>query len=339
MDLDKLLADFDGLVDEGGKNLPFIKVGNYVADGFCDPEKGEAGARRFVAAFLYWLISRNHLSPEKNRAFVCEIELLKSRALSFSWLLKEKFSDQIIAADVEGSIQPFCHKYVASSGGGFGEDYHALFVEGTELSSFLDVEESWENLERIALQIDVRFDAFCRNDKNWDAPCHSPGGVSPVEFSSLDEWVASLRMFKDLADTPAGKYKTRVKQYWALVDAVNGRPSMEVARELVMTYLNVDDSSVQESVWRTLRSFPYLLVFTAILENIEELSQQTEWAPTLVDIFDDNLPADTLDKMVRQLEETPTESRRYYLEALEEAGRTGSLHAIQLLDRSCRKIS
>lgn len=339
MDLDKLLADFNGLVDDGRENLPFIKVVNYVADGFCDPGKGEAGARRFVAAFLYWLISRNHFSPERSRGFVGEVGLLRSRAVSFSWLLKEEFFDQIFAADVEAAVQPFCYKYIASSEGGFGEDYHALFVEGTELGSFLDVEESGENLERIALQIDVRFDAFCRNDKNWDAPCQPLGCVSPVEFSSLDEWVASLRMFKDLADTPEGKYKTRVKQYWALVDAVNGRPSMEVARELVMTYLNVDDSSVQESVWRALRSFPCLLVFTAILENIEELSLQTEWAPTLVDIFDDDLPADTLDKMVRQLEETPAENRRYYLEALEEAGRTGSLHAMQLLDGFSRKIS
>lgn len=339
MDLDKLLADFNGLVDEGRESLPFVKVVNYVADGFGDSDKGEAGARRFVAAFLYWLISRNHLSPERSRGFVGEVGLLRSRAVSFSWLLKEEFFDQIFAVDVESSVQPFCYKYIASSEGGFGEDYHALFVEGTELSSFLDVEESAENLERIALQIDVRFDAFCRNDKSWDAPCQPLGCVSPVEFSSLDEWVASLRIFKDLADTPAGKYKTRVKQYWALVDAVNGRPSMEVARELVMTYLNVADSSVQESVWRTLRSFPCLLVFTAILENIEELSLQTEWAPTLVDIFDDDLPADTLDKMVRQLEETPAENRRYYLEALEEAGRTGSLHAMQLLDGFSRKIS
>lgn len=333
MDLDKLLASFQNMAEEYTKKLPLLEVKNYVSNMLDDSEKEEAGARRFVAAFLYWLISRNHLSPERNRDLSDEIKLLNARAISSSKLLEDKFSDQILDADVEDSTHQFCHKYLASSAGGFAADYHALFVEGTELNSFLDVEELWESFEKIALLIDERFNAFCRNDKNWDAQYQPQGGVSPVQFGSLDEWMASFRMFKDLADTPAGKYKTRVQQYWALVDAVSERPSIEVAQELVRTYLNISDSSVQESVWRTLRSFPWPIVFTAILENIEELNQQTEWAPTLVDIFDDNLPTSSLDEMIRQLEASPIENRRNYLKALEEARRSGSLHAAQLLDR------
>ena len=336
MNLESVLAGFQGMAERYANELPLLAVNSFVPGECGKSEKEETGTRRLVAAFLYWLISRHHLSSGRSSQLSEKIKQFNAGELSASELLQGEFSDCILDADVEAGILGFCRDYLASSAGGLAADYHELFVENTNLRSFLDVAESSGNFETISLLIDERFRAFLDNEEDWATERPARARPSAARFHSFEDWAVALRTFKDLAETPAGRYKTRVRRYWALIDAAKERPNREVTQELVQTYLKISDLSVQESVWRILRSFPWPLVFGAILENIEELKRSTDWTPSLVDIFDAELPDGVLDAMIRELRKSPLCKRTAYLEALESVRINGSVHATCLLNNFYR---
>ena len=101
--------------------------------------------------------------------------------------------------------------------------------------------------------------------------------------------------------------------------------------EPVKTYLYIKNSAVLSSSWRILRSFPPLLTFNAILDNIEKITIQTKYASELVDIFDSSLSDATIHEMVELLDHTSVTTRRSYVHALESAKISGGVHASKLL--------
>ena len=335
MDLDKLLASLQATADEALSASPLIAVANYLPPKGRPGKKAEAGSRRLVAAFLLWLASREWLSAEASgklthTGFVLSLE-------SATQALQGTFSDALHLHDIAADVQPFCRHYLAPAPGGFADDFHNLFVEGTRLDSFLDVVPAQADLERLCAWIDDRLSRYRQGDPAWQQP-FSSGDAERLQAPSvgqqtfsLDAWRARLRAFDDLEAGPGGLYRERSAAYLKTLDEAAGRAEPEVADELIRSYRFHRDRSIQSNAWRLLRARPPMEVLAALLRQFVDISQTTAWASELVDVFEDGLPAATLDRMADALDAQPLELRVAYTTALKQAEREGSRHAAQLL--------
>ncbi|MEZ4309769.1 MAG: hypothetical protein R3F14_17165 [Polyangiaceae bacterium] len=116
------------------------------------------------------------------------------------------------------------------------------------------------------------------------------------------------------------------------MDAAPSFPHPDVASALVRTYLTIDDAGIQQSVERALRAFPPLVALEGILRNIVDLDASTESAPTVVDVFPDDLDTPVLDQMAAAIDASSREQIAAYTKALKRALRDGSEHAEALLE-------
>jgi len=206
---------------------------------------------------------------------------------------------------------------------------------GTELNSFLDAKPTWEELEFLASTIDGRAAKFRSGACDWQAeyiPSHKAAMTVPaVKYSTAEQLIEAIQSFSDLKTTPGGMYSDRVRQYWAVIDAAMGFPEPEVADALVKTYLTIHNAAVQESVHRVLRTFPEVIVFDALVRNIVALRTQTDWADSLVDIFDEDIKEEQLQAMVEHLDIATRYVRSAYIASLSAAERNGSRYASRFL--------
>ena len=334
MNLDELLASLSKDAAATLAARPLVAIADFVPPNSEDRAKFERGGTLIVGALLYWLATRQLLAANRSLTLAPEIESLQHRTGSVLALVSLSFGNQINADDVDASILAFCREYCGASSGSLSSDFHGMFVEGTSLGSFAEVVLDWDALERFAQWIDMRRSLFAQGSKDWNRPFDLTEGKPSLvaAFDSSGEWVLLIRSFADLPETPSGLYKTRLKEYWSAVDAAIGHATPLVAAKLVQTYLWNSDTASQASVWRVLRTFPAKVVVDALIANIASLVEKTDWAPTLVDILDDDLRDDELQKVARQIHEAPEPKRLHYITALHAAGREGSRFANRLLN-------
>ena len=335
MDLDKLIASFQATADEALSKAPLIQVQTYLPSKRKQTDGAWLGGRRFLAALLLWLEGRQQLTPETTAR-------LNSSSFDGSieagiQALQSAMGDQILKTDVDQPSGEFLRQYCSPGIGSYGDDFHALFVEGTDLGSFLDVRPSPAELQKLFAVIDSRFNAYQRGDTDWKSSLQASvqalldRSPEPGKPWDMDSWIAAVHSFDNIENSPPGKYKQLVAGYLKIIDQADGRYESAVCAELVRTYSVHLDASVQSGVWRLLRTFPPLMVLEGLIQHLSAIEQSAKWPTELVDVFDDDLSAGIIDQMADRLDGLPQPSRLTYLTFLRQAQRDGSRHASRLL--------
>lgn len=281
-----------------------------------------------------WLASRDRLSEAAARRL--EQTPFDLSLESATAAMQAVFADVLQTTDVAPSAQAFCRAYLTPGEASFADDFHALYVEGTKVDSFLDVAPTADDLEKICAVIDARFDAYSRSPDGQrtlsPTVAERVGStvVQPEEFS-FEVWRDRLRSFDDVERGPGGEYRARVASYLTTLDEAIDQADPRIADELVRTYRFHADGSIQSGCWRLLRSRPALDVHSALIKHIVAIAESTPWASELVDVFEDDLPAEVIAQMSDALDAQPREVRLSYVTALKQAERSGSRHAARLL--------
>lgn len=333
MDLDKLLASLqNAVITELGS--PMIAADNFVPQNSKDPEADTEAARRMIAAFLYWLAWSDRVAAEAAPERAVGIRsTLTSRPEQLTTILKERLDDKILQADVRTEWTAFASAYLSPIEGGLGDDYFKIFVESGGLRSLREAFPTQSEYEQIAKIIENRAARFNERATDWNKPLDPSGVPAPSlwQGGTKEFWLQRLATYQDLMDSPAGLYRSRLAEYWSLVDAAPSIGDADAASALVKTYLSVDDSSIQQAVYRALGSFPHAAACRGVLAHIVDIESKTSWADTIVDVFHDDLGEAELAELAQIMKSAPLEQQAAYARALTRAQRNGSLHAARML--------
>ncbi len=332
MDLDKLLAALQHAADAVAPDAPLVTCALYVPPASAHDGPDLDAARRMLAAFVHWLLAHDRLARDAAAARSASMRSLQGTA-NGSEQVMHALGDALFAQDVEPAFQTFARAYLAPGPGHLGDDYFKLFVEARGGRSLRDARPDAADLAQLSAIIESRARSFQGLLRDWDSPLVRSDIPVPAlwQGGSREAWLHRLACYHDLTDSPPAIMRTRLDEYWSLIDAAPAIADGEVATALVGTFLWIDDSSIQQSVARALRQFPPELALQGMLAHIVALEKDTDWACELVDVFPDELDASILATMAARISNAPQQQRSACERALQHAETGGSRHAARLL--------
>ena len=333
MDFEKLLAALQEAARTPA-DAPLIATDHYVAGNSDDPAGDRDAARRFVAAFAFWLVTHGKVAADVPRDRAAILSSIASRPDQSARVIEE-LGDRLLPSDVHAGWKGFVAEYLAPREGGLADDYWKLFVEAPGKRTMRDVHPTRSDYERLARQIETRAERYQQGASDWRTPVEVPGAPEPSLWTggTKDAWLRRIATYEDLADSLPLHYRARLEEFWSLVDAAPSMPDLEVAAALARTYLWGIDSSVQQSVYRALGGLPPELRLRGVLAHIVEIEAKTADSEDVevVDVFPDDLDETELGRLAEGIEAAPADQRAAYLRALTRAVREDSRHARRLL--------
>jgi hypothetical protein len=334
MDLDKLLASFAQAASAELAQRPLVSTDDFIPPDAQDATLAHRGATQLVGTFLYWLRTRGHLSAEALRLCGPAGETPAPDGSPADGLLEASFEGAIRTEHLAESALDFAKHYLGLGPVGLAADFHEVFVEGSDLESYLNVELSPNMRERFAQVIDSRFEQLRQGGiAAWQPPSASVAAAPPAVHFDLALWTKEIQEFGNLEDLPSGRFRHAQQRYWRVADAALGQPSEQTSRELLATYLRQRNTATQEAVWRVLRTYPAACVIPPLVSLAGAIAESGDWLPTLVDLFPPDMKEADMRLLVAQINAAQRSDQLAYFAALRVADRQGSRHAAQLLKR------
>lgn len=332
MNLDALLAMLSTAAGQPDAGAPLSAVAHYVPPTSARPVADRNAARRLLAAFGHWLVAHGHIAPDAPGGRRAALASLALPAAKPEQAIVD-LGDHLLAADIAPGWTGFAAAYLAPGPGRLGDDYFRCFVEVPGARSLRDARPTPMQYAEFARHIQLRAERFQQGCAGLDAPLVQECGPQPVLWSggSAEAWLDRISCCHDLLDSPPRVHRSRLAEYWSLVDAAPTLASHEVAAALVATHLWNGDASIQQSVHRALSQFPPQLALHGILLHIVTLESTTDAAVSLVDVFPEDLADDVLTEMAHAINAAPGASRAAMLRTLREASAGGSAQATRLL--------
>jgi hypothetical protein len=117
------------------------------------PENGAT----HIGMFLAWLIERDLLSAELRRDAARDIAKVKKRTMTGARFLIDVCDEKLVDEDLSAEGNRFTKAYFMKK---YLDDYSDLFDE--EVESLYELEDTWDNYDRLKPVIDRRYDAFAK---------------------------------------------------------------------------------------------------------------------------------------------------------------------------------
>ncbi len=322
MDLDTLLASLKATAGDPATDAPLVDVASHVAPSSKQPVADRDAARRMLAAFVHWLVTYDRIAPDAPAARRHALTRIARRPDETEKIVEE-LGDSLYRADIDPAWMDFAAAYLAPGEGHLGDDYFRQFVEEPGGRSLRDAQPSAADYAKFSARVESRARRFALQAADWDRPLDPAGAPEPSlwQGGTEDEWLQRIATYHDLPASLPKVLRSRLAEYWSLVDAAPSLTTPDVASALCETYLWIDDAGIQEAVHRALVQFPPLLVLHGVLAHIVELESRTDWATTVVDALPDELDAVVLADMEKLVDATPLASKAAYRRACRLAGR------------------
>ena len=140
---------------------------HYLGQGF--PEGGpQESAATHIGMYLAWVINNNLIGEFHLEESQSSIEEVKKRKITGRTFLINECDSKLSAQDLNDEALDFTDYYYGQGGNvqQYLYDYAEMFIH--EPMTFYDVEDTWENYEKIREVIDERYNSWKKIRKIYD---------------------------------------------------------------------------------------------------------------------------------------------------------------------------
>jgi hypothetical protein len=276
MNLDDLLASLQTAAADGVANLPLLDVGDFVDAAPNAGELSVSGAHAYVGCIGRWLHTKKALLSQDASGVAIQDNLLSPADFS-----RQVLHGRLSAADVTHEFREFATKYVRDLGI-YGHDYTDTLVVPLMKRSLFEVENTEDTYDRIAPEIESRYQRFVEGDANWASTKTTYQQVQlSAEEKNVEGWLQAFRISIELETLLEKHRRDELNHFWALVDYSPNIASDQVVILLLKTFSKSADSSVQQSVLNALAAMPFEIVMPEVLRLSSWLSD-TGWLPEIL---------------------------------------------------------
>lgn len=116
-----------------------------------------------IGIFFAWLVNHKMESEQQRIEHSAELDAIRDRSISGREFIAKLRDGELADADINDEANAFARAYYDSDL--FFKDYAEILV--TDLPSLYHVDDTWENYDRMAERIDVRYADWQKGRRPW----------------------------------------------------------------------------------------------------------------------------------------------------------------------------